>query len=184
MFTKGLTKVAISESWALRHMSSGISSRTGASVKAVKRGLVNNMGVKKEGLRVAAHQAQELFPKGSYVAKTANVLTAKARKSIKEDNFALPGRRYPIENKAHARNALSRVAQNGTPEEQATVRAAVHKKYPGMGKTAGSAIVGVAGRSAGKVTKHVGKYRKDYLMGGAAAGSLGTAYGANHKKDK
>lgn len=66
--------------------------------------------------------------------KTANVLTTKGRKQIKEENFALPGRRYPIENKAHARNALARVSQFGSAEEQAAVRAAVAKKYPGMGE--------------------------------------------------
>ena len=61
-------------------------------------------------------------------------LTAKARKHIKKKNFALPGGRYPIHDAAHARNALSRVAQNGTPEEKKKVKAAVHKKYPGIGK--------------------------------------------------
>lgn len=66
--------------------------------------------------------------------KQANVLTAKSRKRIKDENFALPWRRYPIENKAHARNALARVAQHGTPEEQAQVRAAVRRKYPNIGK--------------------------------------------------
>lgn len=65
--------------------------------------------------------------------KAANVLTTKARKQIKEENFALPGRRYPIENAVHARNALARVAQHGTPEEQAKVKAAVHRKYPSIG---------------------------------------------------
>lgn len=61
-------------------------------------------------------------------------LTAKTRNAISEKNFALPGRRYPIENASHARNALSRVSGNGTPEEKAKVRAAVHRKYPGIGK--------------------------------------------------
>jgi len=60
-------------------------------------------------------------------------LTARARKKIKPKNFALPGGRYPIEDKNHARNALSRVAQNGTPAEKATVRAKVHAKYPDIG---------------------------------------------------
>ena len=66
--------------------------------------------------------------------KEAKVLTAKGRKHIAPGNFALPGRRYPIHDESHARNALSRVAQNGTPEEQAKVRAAVHRKYPNIGK--------------------------------------------------
>ncbi len=61
-------------------------------------------------------------------------LTAKARKHIKPKNFALPGRRYPIEDASHARNALSRVSQNGSSAEKAKVRAAVHRKYPGIGK--------------------------------------------------
>jgi hypothetical protein len=46
--------------------------------------------------------------------------------------FALPGRRYPVEDKAHARNALSRVSQDGTPAEKATVRRKVHRLFPGL----------------------------------------------------
>lgn len=60
-------------------------------------------------------------------------LTTAARKKIKGSNFALPGRRYPIEDASHARNALARVSQFGTPSEKAEVRAKVHHKYPGMG---------------------------------------------------
>ena len=66
--------------------------------------------------------------------KEAKVLTTKGRKHIKEENFALPGRRYPIHDESHARNALARVAQNGTPEEIDKVKAAVHAKYPGIGE--------------------------------------------------
>lgn len=61
-------------------------------------------------------------------------LTAATRKAIKAKNFALPGRRYPIEDAAHARNALSRVSANGTASEKARVRAKVRKKYPSIGK--------------------------------------------------
>jgi hypothetical protein len=53
---------------------------------------------------------------------------------IKKSNFALPGRRYPIQDISHARNALARVSQHGTPSEKKRVRAAVHKKYPSIGK--------------------------------------------------
>lgn len=60
-------------------------------------------------------------------------LTAAARKKIKPSNFALPGGRYPIENPSHARNALARVSGNGTPAEKSKVRAAVKRKYPGIG---------------------------------------------------
>lgn len=60
------------------------------------------------------------------------VLTAQARAKLKPSQFALPGGRYPIYNESHARNALARVSQFGTDAEKATVRAAVHRKYPGI----------------------------------------------------
>lgn len=60
------------------------------------------------------------------------VLTAKARKNIAPGNFALPGGRYPIHDAAHARNALARVAQNGSSSEKQKVKAAVRRKYPGI----------------------------------------------------
>jgi hypothetical protein len=61
-------------------------------------------------------------------------LTTTGRKRIKAKNFALPGRRYPIEDRAHARNALARVSQFGSSSEKARVRAAVKRKYPSIGK--------------------------------------------------
>ena len=60
-------------------------------------------------------------------------LTTAARNKISGSNFALPGRRYPIEDRSHAANALARVSQFGTSSEKATVRAKVHAKYPSMG---------------------------------------------------
>lgn len=71
-------------------------------------------------------------------------LTTAKRQSLKSSQFALPGRgtgkggkgpgSYPIPDKSHARNALSRVAQHGSSAEKAKVRAKVHAKYPGIGK--------------------------------------------------
>lgn len=62
-------------------------------------------------------------------------LTAKRRNALPKKSFAVPGKRaYPIQDKAHARDALARVAANGTPAEKAQVRAAVKKKYPSIGK--------------------------------------------------
>ncbi len=63
------------------------------------------------------------------------VLTAKTRNALPESAFALPGRRYPIHDENHARNALARVSQHGTPEEKAKVRAAVHRRFPGIGQS-------------------------------------------------
>ncbi|HET7474656.1 MAG TPA: DUF6582 domain-containing protein [Dermatophilaceae bacterium] len=60
---------------------------------------------------------------------------AKNRKKLKRKSFALPDeRKYPIPDKAHARNALARVAQHGTKEEQKKVRKAVEKRYPSLKK--------------------------------------------------
>jgi hypothetical protein len=62
-------------------------------------------------------------------------LTSKGRKRMKASSFAIPSKRkYPINDKAHARNALARVAQHGTPKEKAQVRRAVKRKYPSIGK--------------------------------------------------
>jgi hypothetical protein len=64
-------------------------------------------------------------------------LTAAARKKISGKNFAGPDRSYPIEDASHARNALSRVSQHGSSALKARVRAKVHAKYPGIGKSRG-----------------------------------------------
>src|SRR5271154_6536628 len=48
-------------------------------------------------------------------------LDANARKHIANKNFALPDKRYPIEDASHARNALARVSQHGSPEEKSKV---------------------------------------------------------------
>jgi hypothetical protein len=57
-------------------------------------------------------------------------LTTKSRNNLPTSAFALPGRKYPIHNKAHARNALARVAQNGTSTEKAIVRRKVKARFP------------------------------------------------------
>ena len=60
------------------------------------------------------------------------------RKAMPKHEFALPSKReggkggYPIPDASHARNALARVAQHGTPAEKATVRRKVRAKFPGI----------------------------------------------------
>lgn len=77
------------------------------------------------------------MPKGSQNhVKEAKKLTSKARNQISEGNFALSGRRYPIHDRSHAQNALSRVSQHGTGAEKQQVREAVMRKYPSMSKEA------------------------------------------------
>ena len=51
--------------------------------------------------------------------------------------FAIPSKApgsgsYPINDRSHARNALARVAQHGSPSQKARVRAAVRRRYPGI----------------------------------------------------
>lgn len=60
-------------------------------------------------------------------------LTTEKRKRMRDTSFALPyERKYPIHDIEHARNALARVAANGTPEEQRRVKRAVYAKYPSL----------------------------------------------------
>lgn len=71
-------------------------------------------------------------------------LTPKKKAKIPKSEFAIKSKaktaeqkkesgNYPIHDKAHARNALARVSQHGSPAEKSRVRAAVKKKYPDIG---------------------------------------------------
>lgn len=69
-------------------------------------------------------------------------LTDAQRKSLASSDFAIPAKAprsgsYPIPDLAHARNALARVAQNGSPAEQAQVRQAVYRKFPQLRPSTG-----------------------------------------------
>jgi len=58
-------------------------------------------------------------------------LTYQQKQNLPKKSFVYPGKRkYPIEDLAHARNALARVSANGTPAEKKAVRSAVAKKFP------------------------------------------------------
>lgn len=58
-------------------------------------------------------------------------LNAKKRNALPSKSFAIPEKQaYPIPDISHARNALARVSQHGTPEEKKRVRAAVKRKFP------------------------------------------------------
>ena len=66
--------------------------------------------------------------------KIAKELTEGAREDLPDSAFALPGRKYPISDVAHAKNALARVSQFGTSAERETVRKKVYAKYPELKK--------------------------------------------------
>jgi hypothetical protein len=69
-------------------------------------------------------------------------LSAAQRQRLPKSSFALPGKgegpkgagsgSYPIPDKSHARNALARVSQHGSPAEKVKVRAKVHAKFPAI----------------------------------------------------
>ena len=60
-------------------------------------------------------------------------LTAAERHKLPEKVFGLPEERaYPMEDKGHARAALSRAAANATPAQQARIKAKARVLYPGM----------------------------------------------------
>lgn len=66
-------------------------------------------------------------------------LTSKERKALPKGSFVYKKeRKYPIHDKAHARNALARVSAHGSPEEKKRVRSAVHSKFPDIGESAPS----------------------------------------------
>ncbi|HQU33589.1 MAG TPA: hypothetical protein PLB88_04690 [Thermoanaerobaculaceae bacterium] len=66
-------------------------------------------------------------------AKRPDILTAARRAHLKPGSYALPKQEeYPDEDLKHARNALSRVAADGTPAQQATVRRNVLKRFPSI----------------------------------------------------
>lgn len=59
--------------------------------------------------------------------------TVAGRKALSSKDFALPKqKKYRIDDIAHARNALSRVAQFGTSAEKIAVRDAVLRRYPSL----------------------------------------------------
>lgn len=59
------------------------------------------------------------------------------RRRLPARDFAIPERRpgpgsYPIPDENHARDALSRVSENGTASDRSRVKAAVRRRYPSI----------------------------------------------------
>ncbi len=91
-------------------------------------------------MKITKQQLKEIIKEEIKAILSEKDLSADERRDLPDSDFALPGKgegpegkqagSYPIPDEAHARSALSRVAQHGTPEEQAKVRAAVKRKFP------------------------------------------------------
>lgn len=102
-------------------------------------------------------------------------LNAKKRNALLKADFAAPGRKYPVNDASHARNALARVAQDGSPKEKAEVRAKVHEKFPGIGD-GGSMKKGSmkkAGSKGGGMKKPMGESGNHMNVGSHAGYTVG-----------
>jgi hypothetical protein len=58
-------------------------------------------------------------------------LTAKGRKALPAKEFAGPNKSYPIPDANHGRNALAMIG-HAPASERPAIKAAVHKKFPGI----------------------------------------------------
>lgn len=128
-------------------------------------------------------------------SKIARKLTSKARNKLSGGAFVFPeDRRYPIHDESHARNALARASGKA---EEGKVRAAVHARYPGIGKEAGlkSWAAGklhqmgkhVAQGAKAEVKEEAKRHKKKLIAAGlsipAAAGVAGYVGGRQGAKD-
>lgn len=69
-------------------------------------------------------------------------LTYTQRKNLPAKTFVFPKtRKYPLPDKSHAVNALSRMASKGSAVK-AKVRAAVHRKFPSIGQGVKTSVKG------------------------------------------
>jgi hypothetical protein len=60
-------------------------------------------------------------------------LSSSARKALPSSDFAIPSEREdPIQNKSHAKAALTMGMRDAGSSKKAEIRAAVRKRYPGM----------------------------------------------------
>jgi len=91
-------------------------------------------GLEVTALILAGIELPEEMDRSTYLRKrktlTAAALTSKKRKALSKGAFAIPEERaYPIHDRAHAANALSRSAGK---LEEARVKRAVCRRYPNM----------------------------------------------------
>ena len=89
-------------------------------------------------------------------------LTAARRNRLPESDFAVAGRKFPVNDRSHARNALARAAQSGSSRIEAEVKAKVRSKFPGMG---------MGKKTAKRKNEHAGKGGRREAKGHDAIGS-------------
>lgn len=102
----------------------------GGTLKAIQNQIAKQYGDPGE-------EGEVVDPVPGFMGEAASALAeapldAKKRNGLDSSDFALPGRKYPIDTPERARSALARVKQFGSPEDQRKVKTAVQKKYPDM----------------------------------------------------
>ena len=111
-------------------------------------------------------------PATNLSVKVGSALTEAARDKIKTKNFALSAKqsdtgapKYPIEDRRHAANALSRVGQFGSPKEKAEVYKDVARKYPDLARHSDIPAVKAKAKHASKYPAGYPKFLKRYSEG-------------------
>lgn len=103
---------------------------------------------------IAIGLSEQRRARGMAEGGTVGVLSTTARKGLPSSSFAVPGKRpgsgsYPVPDAAHARAALSRVSQFGSPSEKSAVRSKVSAKFPGIGAPKKMQLGGLVGAPPG-----------------------------------
>lgn len=92
----------------------------------------DNRATRRGGYRTQRTAESPLMPQRRFrdtVSWSEAELSTRQRNELPASGFALPGRRFPIPDETHARNALAR-ASTLSPADQAKVKAAVRRRFP------------------------------------------------------
>lgn len=126
--------------------------RIPAAALGAALGYVGGKGVGEEVDRrriKAKFRKKAEMSKQSHIDILAGIMSQKTREDLPSKSFAVPESKakkigvggeiqgeakgkYPIPDLSHAKNALARVSQHGTPAEREAVRSKVYAKFPGL----------------------------------------------------
>ena len=122
----------------------------------------------------------------------AKKITYAERQKLKDSDFAIVMnvdgkkiRKYIIKDLTHARNALARVSQFGTPEEQKIVRKKVAERFPKINQeTRVAAAMRIQVNMIPKLLRHVGfRPRRRQIEYGTNATKITTVFASPYSKE-
>lgn len=110
---------------------------TSADKRLSTNGSTSSGAARKPAATSAKGKSPASAGKSGLSAKTNRQRNTKTgRAAMAARDFGLPGqKKYRIDDAAHARDALGRVAQNGTPAQKKQVQGRVAARYPGIAVT-------------------------------------------------